>query len=500
MISVLSITAFKAVQRARNPPGPWNNHGSGTLASQCISHAKLVLPFLHHPLAYMLPVQNLVVSEALSVLETPIQFHVMSTVHIAQWNVVATYHRTAIPVYDIGVNRRPSGEASSKNINIALLYCTLRVIESVFPATSPARDAVKDVMRLMWLDPDDRTTDTTTPVGIGNVIAAAALRRHWTDGYNSLGDIDQAVNRQIYAMYNMFVPNNTAYELKHLSKWQPLLETNGQGYFTVQQHITPQAGQVIPSLITQQDVATSLLDDPYKEPLDLEAYRTQALAVLNVSAALTDRQKMLAEYFDDKWTSLAAMSLAISTAMKYDATQHAGADLHVPCLADGVIVAWKEKIRLNAVRPISAIQHLFQDQEVEGWVQFQGTQKMKGREWLSYLRTMPHADFPSGTSCVCAIYGEYHRALLGSDRFPTDLIGPTMFKKGCSRREPGVTPTEDLSVTWKTWDDFIRECAQSRLYAGVHFQPAIDAGIKLCTPIGKKCFARYQSLLQGKTG
>lgn len=498
-INVLS--ASQAAQIIGNPPGTWDNNGTGRYNVDCIPHAKVQPPSLNDPLGYMTALQGLIASGSLGRMETPIQYHIMTTIHIAQWNTIAAYHPTAVPAYPTGVDRRPTEEASTVNINTALLYCTLRVVEKAFPTTVPqAAASVTQVMAIMGLKPDNHSLDTTTPVGIGNRVAAAALERHVADGYNSLGDSQTQVNKRMYSQYNDFIPVNTAYEMKDITKWQPLLETNGQGYFFVQQHITAQSGLATPTMVSQKDIDGAVIEGPYQEALDMAAYEAQAQQVLKTSAELTDRQKFLAEYFDDKWVSFASMALAISKALKFNATQHVGADLHTNCMGDGIIAAWKEKIRHNAVRPISAIHHLYRDKEVQGWVQFNGTKTMKGQQWLSYLRTMPHADYPSGTSCVCGAFAEFYKLLLGSDEFPTKLIGPTIFKKGCSRREPGVTPAADVSVTWNTWDDFARECSQSRMYAGVHFQPAIDAGLKLCSPIGQKCFAQYQQLLSGKAG
>lgn len=79
----------------------------------------------------------------------------------------------------------------------------------------------------------------------------------------------------------------------------------------------------------------------------------------------------------------------------------------------------------------------------------------------------------------------------------TDTINPPIsftIKKGCSRREPGTTPGSDLQFDLKSVKAIVRICAMSRLQAGVHFQDSIDAGKKLCAPLGNKCFAKYESL------
>jgi len=60
--------------------------------------------------------------------------------------------------------------------------------------------------------------------------------------------------------------------------------------------------------------------------------------------------------------------------------------MHLPCFADGLQLMWREKIRHEAIRPISAIRYLYKHEDVEGWVPKKGTQRLPGREWTSYLR------------------------------------------------------------------------------------------------------------------
>ena len=44
----------------------------------------------------------------------------------------------------------------------------------------------------------------------------------------------------------------------------------------------------------------------------------------------------------------------------------------------------------------------------------QGVQTIKGRDFQSYLRNMPHSEFPSGTSCICVAYAEYYERDVGA--------------------------------------------------------------------------------------
>ena len=52
---------------------------------------------------------------------------------------------------------------------------------------------------------------------------------------------------------------------------------------------------------------------------------------------------------------------------------------------------WRDKITYSAVRPLTSIRHAYVDKDLQAWVQGKGTQTIKGQDWNSYLRTMPHA-------------------------------------------------------------------------------------------------------------
>ena len=59
------------------------------------------------------------------------------------------------------------------------------------------------------------------------------------------------------------------------------------------------------------------------------------------------------------------------------------------------------------------------------------------------------------------------------------------FEAGESRIEPGAVPARNTTYHFKTLSQFETECGQSRLWAGVHFQDAIDSIKPISKQIGK---------------
>lgn len=250
-----------------------------------------------------------------------------------------------------------------------------------------------------------RSLDLKTAVGIGNYVGKVYIEylRSNQDGWNTFATMNHTYHKNVFADYTMFTPVNTPYSIKDPLKWQPLLETNEVGYYTIQTHITPQAGSAKPFALTKAEVQARKLPSPYPYGYNAAAYKAQVDDVLKTSAQLTEFQKMAAEYFDDKLMSFAPISLVLGARYKWSIHAQLAAEANIACVYDATIVAWKEKIAHNAVRPITAVRHLYGSKQQQQSKRITanagaglGTKELAADEWLSYLRTMPHADYPSG--------------------------------------------------------------------------------------------------------
>ena len=404
----------------------------------------------------------------------------------AWFDAIAPYHPTAVGVAsDLG--RRPRSEATQANKNIAILYASYRVLNSLLPRHG---EEWRQMLLDAGLDPDDDRRNLSSPVGIGNRAGMAVVAAREHDGMNQLGDEgDRTFNRAPYADYLGYRPVNTAHELRDPSRWQPLVVSDGSGVFRVQQFVTPQMRVTRP--YSYQDPDRFRVEPPWKSMLrgrnGHAAYRAQADEVLAASAALTDRQKMIAELFDNKISSLGFSALFASQSQGLSLDEFVQYDFLTNLAAfDTAIAVWNEKYRYDAVRPISAIRHIYGDRPVRAWGgPGRGTIDLPASQWTSYTQTADHPEYPSGSASFCAAHAQASRRFLGSDS-----LGWTVpVAKGSSRIEPGVTPARDITIGWATWTDFARECGLSRLWGGVHFRSAIDAGAELGRRTGDVAYA-----------
>lgn len=412
------------------------------------------------------------------------------------FDAIAPYSDTAVGINST-VDRRPSAERTDTNRNIAIFYASKQMLDSLYPTYGENwRQMLLDV----GLDPDDESVDPTTAIGIGNLTGQAVVDVREHDGMNQLGDelgkklIDRSDVGRPYSDYTGYMPRNTPYRLQDAGRWQPSIIDNGYGIFRTQQFITPQYAKVLPYCFdspTEFDAPPPLASNPKR----FKKYKAQVDAVLEASANMTDRQKMIAELFDNKISSLgfSALFVSVSQGMSLETFVHYDFLTNLAAFDTGIAI-WHQKVRWDAVRPFSAIRHVYRDKLVTAWGgPGQGTMEIPANRWRSYLPVADHPEYPSASAAFCAAHAQSSRLFLGTDSLGWSFPVPA----GSSVIEPGFTPQADLTLSWDTWSDFEDECGMSRFWAGVHFPAAIPAGQAIGTEIGTRAYYYIMSYIEG---
>ncbi len=402
-------------------------------------------------------------------------------VALGMMDAAAPYHESAVGMYT-RIPRRPPSEANDHNINTAMLHAAYQALVGLLPQ----RESVwRDMLHDYGLNPNDESSDQSTPVGIGNVAGRGALTGRLRDGMNQLGN---------YQDNTGYMPVNSAYVLRDPARWQPGLRLQGTGVYIVQHFVTPQLANTEP--VGAFDPREYRAAPPIaSDPEDWDAYKDQADAVLAVSANLSDEQKLKAELFDNKILSLGLSYVHLAREMGWSpADTVRGYFLKTAAALDGSIVTWQEKARYDAVRPFSAIRHIYGDELVTAWAgPGAGAREIPASQWRSYLPEADHPEYPSGSTCGCYAQAQALRRFSGTD----ELNWTVAFPAGSSRIEKGVTPAEDMSLSFSTWTDFARDCGQARVWAGVHFPAAVEASADICGGFGDLAYEYLETLLDG---
>ena len=421
----------------------------------------------------------------------------------AGYDATAPYHETAVGVYS-RIENRPASEYENNytNMNIASMYASYQL----FMAFDSDRKPYWDKMLTTYdLDPNDRrgldlecTQKHTleSPVAIGNLAGKCVIEGRMNDGFNHFGN---ETNGYPFMDTTGYKPVNSANELVNPSKWQPLILRMGEGQYVTQQFVTPQWANTMP--YSDLDPRTIRADPPARsDHTNMTAYKAQADEVLEAISNLDDYQKILAEYFDNKarGTIFSPPLKVIENPRDFWALDFL---LHFAEF-DAGIVAWQEKARHDAVRPETAIKYIYGDELVPTFgKEGNNTKMVPASQWEPYLYTSNHPEYPSATACFCAAEAQAWKRYLGGDDTIPEVNGKPGFsgilRQGSSIHETGMTPASDIFIKYDTWTDYVRECGDSRVWTGVHFQDAIEESIDICTAIGDKAYEYFQTLLDG---
>lgn len=155
-------------------------------------------------------------------------------------------------------------------------------------------------------------------------------------------------------------------------------------------------------------------------------------------------------------------------------------------LLDAGIAVWDAKLHYDFVRPVSAIRHVFADEDLEGWQgPRRGLTSIRGEAWRPYQAldhiTPPFPEYTSGHSGFSHAAAEALAEFTGTDRFydgrtvigedvavsdGTELLGTHRVRPGGLRFEPG--PSTAVELRWDTLSAAAEESARSRIYGGIH--------------------------------
>ena len=411
----------------------------------------------------------------------PMEGRTIAMLHTAMYDAWAAYDPVALGTRLGADLRRPSVEHTPENKAEAVSYAAYRAIIDLLPGRATVYEAL---MEDLGYDPADATTDATTPAGVGNTVAAALLALRHGDGSNQLNG---------YADYTGYVPVNPPLDptdpgigpLVDPARWQPLIH-DGQ----VQQWIIPHWRHVTPFALTS---AEQFMPPP---PAAVQSgeFRRQAQEVINVQARLTDRQKVIAEYWADgpssefppgHWCTIAQY---VSRQNGHSLDQDVKLFFLVGnAVFDASIAAWAAKIEYDYVRPVTAVRYLKEGKRVRAWAgPGQGTGGIAGEAWVPYqvptFRTPPFAEYVSGHSTFSTAAAEVLRRFTGSDAYGECET----FPPGWSRVEPGVVPATEVTLCWPTFTAAAEEAGVSRLYGGIHFRQGNEAGLVLGRQVGQQ--------------
>jgi hypothetical protein len=444
-----------------------------------------------------------------SKLGPPMVARALAIVHTCMYDAWAAYDDRARGTQLGKALRQPYGLRTLDNKKEAISFAAYRAVVDLFQLDEAT--LYRPLMTSLGYDPDNTTTGTTTPAGVGNTACAAVLRYRHNDGSNQSGLMSSSgVPYSDYTGYEPVNPPTTVpvilTSILDPNRWQPLQYTDQTGAFVTQVFLGAQWNRVVPFAVRSDDQFRAVLSSFGPAHYGSTAYREQAEELLEFSAKLTDEQKMIAEYWKDGPHSETPPGHWALLAQFVSMRDHHTLDQDVKMFfavtnatLDASIVAWDAKRAFDSVRPATAICYLFHGQQIRSWGgPGKGTVIMDGADWLPYqpasFPTPPFPEFISGHSTFSAAAARVLELFTGRNWFGASVT----FAPGTSAIEPGITPAVPVVLYWDTFTDAANQAGISRRYGGIHFKAADLTGRAVGKVVGFQVWQKVVELWEDR--
>jgi len=409
----------------------------------------------------------------------------LGTMNTAVYDAWAVHDTVATPVrLDAKLRRPAAGEADKQT---AISFAAYRVLVDLFPSQ---REVFRLRMVELKLDPDNASENAATAAGIGNLSARATLTAAHADGANQLGDKRPGA----YSDYTNWQPINAPGKPIDLRHFTPPVGGDGKPRGFGVAHWRLVKPFALTSGAEVRPKAAPLISANEGEVTKL------AQSVLDMSAALTVKQKAIAEYWaldngtytpPGQWMHFAQFAAARrGYSLDHDVKLYfaLGNTMH-----DTAIATIDCKVHFDSARPEPVIRALFKGKSIRAWGgPNQSTRDMDGGEWRPYLATSASPEHISGHSTFSGAGARLLQLATGSDGFGYVAV----VKAGQFTREKG--PAEDVELGMATFTDAARDGGASRLYGGIHFWTADEQGRAMGTAVAEKVWAKVDALVAGR--
>ena len=414
-----------------------------------------------------------------SKLGPPATARAIALVHTAMYDAWCCFSPQKTPITPSPAERKNS-ECTEANRRNAVNCAAYRMMVNLFPERE-----LQLTMTLYSLGYTRHSSNEANSEGMGVKCAEILAAARIGDGSN------QAAS---YSDTTAYTTPNSVDVVKDPSVWQPLKFSNG----AIPGYLYPHWGEVKPFSLEKGSSLRPPAPPKYGSP----EYVKEMVEVIDLTARLDDRQKVIAEYWaggpgtvqpPGMWCEIAAfISKRDKHTLDQDVVMFA---MLGNALMDAGIACWDAKRAYNTSRPITAVRNLYRSQKVYGWRRVgEPRTKILGADWLPYqplsFVTPPFPEYVSGHSTFSAAAAEVLRQFTGSDK----LGMSTVFKAGTSHTDV-KTPAKDVVLTWPTLTSAAEEAGYSRLLGGIHFRSANLEGQKLGTEIGKRVVLKINRLL-----
>ncbi len=417
----------------------------------------------------------------------------LGLIFVSVFDAWSRYDNTAIPVYLEGVERRPEGEHTLKNKEIAISYAAYRAMCEYYYSD---KAIFAGLMTELGLDPENESLDPSTPEGVGNLAARAVIEARKGDGANQYGE-EKGSDGTAYFNYVGYEPVNSADSNVDPNRWQPKYFSDGEGGYFAPGCLTPFWDKVKPIALKSGDQFR-----PGPPPMiGSEQLKNEVAEVIAMQANLTDHDKALVEFMRDGPQSVQQaghwLKFAQDVSRRDDHTLDEDVKMYFynqVVAMDAFIASWDSKMFYDYARPYALVHQYYEDQLIQAWGgEGKGMMQIKGEQWRPYspetFLCPPFPSYVSGHSTISGGCGEALKLWTGSDVFGEEVT----LVAGALTEPDNLGDT--VVIKFPTFTETAEMAGISRVMGGYHIQADNVAGLELGRNVAHEVWSFYQKHL-----
>ncbi|MGN7515826.1 MAG: vanadium-dependent haloperoxidase [Allomuricauda sp.] len=414
----------------------------------------------------------------------------LGLIFVSIFDAWSRFDAQAIPVYLKDVDRRPEGERTLENKEIAVSYAAYRALSEYYYSDEPM---FADFMVELGLDPNNTSLDPNTPEGIGNLAAKAVIEARKGDGANQYVE-EEGSDGVPYFDYTGYEPVNPVDENTDPNRWQPKYFSDGKGGRFAPSCLTPFWDKVEPVALKSGDQFR-----PGPPPkIGSGQLEKEVMEVVELQANLTDYQKALVEFMRDGPQSVQQAGHWLNFAQEVSLRDNHTLDEDVKMFfynqvvaMDAFIASWDSKMYYDFARPFALVHEYYSGEKIKAWGGVgKGMVEMDGSQWRPYspdtFLCPPFPSYTSGHSTISGGCAEALRLWTGSDEFgyETELVAGAL-------TEPNNIG-DTVTLKFPTFTETANMAGISRVLGGYHIQSDNIAGLELGKDVAREAWKFYE--------
>ena len=438
-----------------------------------------------------------------SSLESPMVARSMAIVHTAMYNAWACFDDQLLATINVADFKQVNTTHNLQNQLVAMSYAAYTTLLAQFPTQEKH---IHKVMQELHFPVKAKNAPAiyAKAAWVGERVAQIVLIERLNDASNQDGGLSNSQlafdNYQAYETKNAVLDYSDTQPIDAAlpDVWQPISYVNAQGTQVTPAFLVSHWHLVTPFALTSANQFRPAAPAVWGS----DAFKKQAEQLLEIQTRLSDEQKVISCYWNERPHSELPpgqwLMFALEMAKRQKMSQQKVLQLCFAlsnALLDASIAVWDAKLFYESARPITVMRHVFRDQTIMSFGEKGpegGLQAQLGQLWrpyqANYFPTPATPEYVSEQSAFAAAGAEVLKLFTGSDRFEMSHV-----QDKNSLSLDSTAPTQNITLYWPTFTAAAEQAGMSGIYGGIHFMAGNLEGLQLGRQVAQQAYQKAKS-------